>query len=144
MKRKIKYIAIACLLILIMIIHLFNLFFDNLTIVEVEKEFFGGVIKNNTNHIIKVANSMESLILEPGENSRQKGLFDADGIIIEHSTKFKTKLYDKGVIKFCDLARVTVVNGEETDEIRPNLMYYFCECFDDAGWVESREKAFTD
>jgi len=145
--KKIRIILVSLFLIFASLFALYNLFFDENTskysdAKDMEKNKFGGKVVNKANHKIKITDSTRPLTVPSDKTSKDIGLFDADGIVIERPTIFEGKSYKYGVIKICDIssAKVTTIKG--TDKITVSPSYLLCGLFEKVGWFPSIQEAF--
>ena len=131
MKRIFKILPKLFIFIFLIIISLYLiLIYGNINL----KKYMGGKVLNNSNHNIFISNYKRIIMLKPGQTSLDVKMKDADLIFIQHPTKFKNKIYNKGVIKFCDTAKLEIITDSGMDKIKQSLPTILCTIMDDYDW----------
>jgi hypothetical protein len=149
--RKVLILAKICFLLMIAGIFVKYLFFaENVQesrykeTRQLEKQYLGGIVLNNSSKTIKIVDNQIIKPLNRGESSRQAGIFDADGIVVEYPVIFEGKRYNSGAIKICDWASIEVNYDKEkgANVIKPSVAYNFCSLLEKVGWFNSFNDAF--
>ena len=145
--KKIKVVIVSLFLAILGLFFIYKLFsnptdfkYGNLHVTE--KSFLGGIVYNQTDRYIKIIDNGKVLDLPPSQSSRDIGLFDADGIIIEYPTYFEGENYKNGVFKICDISSLKLRDNNGIDTIEVSMPYKLCTFFDRVGWFPSIQSGF--
>lgn len=146
--KKIKiWLMPVCLLTVVLLCFLF-MFFDLDTLMFKYREFIhyskthvGAVVYNETDQAVRVADYKIIHKLPRGESSRDIGIFDADGLVIDQPMYFENTVYFNGVLKFCDYARLKLVKEDGVVEIKAENVW-ICKLLNDFDFYKSVEEAF--
>ena len=111
---------------------------------QFQKNEMGGVVKNKTPQNIKVTEwRLSKVIPPPGKSSKDVGIKDVDGIIIEIPTEFEDRVFPYGVKKICDLSEVTIEKTPNNqNKITTSFLHHFCKPFSNVGWYNTLKEAF--
>ena len=148
--RKIKILfAPICLLAFVLMSFLF-LFFDidanklmskYKKFVYYSKTHVGAIICNKTNQTIQITDYKWIRKLPPGKSSRDIGIFDADGLIIDQPMYFEDTVHFDGILKFCDYSRLTLTEKDGVIEIQAKNVW-ICRILNDFNFYNSIKQAF--
>jgi hypothetical protein len=129
-------------------IGLFFTFFDKNDLTAKYKEFVrysktyvGGIVYNNTSQTIKITDYKYIHTLPPGKSSKEIGIFDADGLVINQPMYCKGSIHFDGVLKFCDYAKLNLVEEDKVIEIQVQNVW-ICKILNDFDFYNSIEDAF--
>lgn len=149
--RKRTTVAMICLFILLITALTLCLFSPNITssrftnLVNLIKYFTGGQVHNQSAHTVTLYDWRLPVKLPAGQQSRAESIRDVDAIAIEGPTLINGKIYTKGILKFCDLATVTVksgqINGTSVAVVTTDLGGWFCQFYHDYSVYDSIEQA---
>jgi len=109
--------------------------------VHYSKTHVGAIVYNNTNKTIKILDYKYIHELPPGKSSRDIGVFDVDGLIIEHPMYFEDNVHFDGVLKFCDYSRLKLVEKDDVFEIKAKNVW-ICSFLNDFAFYNSMKEAF--
>ncbi len=119
-----------------------NYFFKKRTeLILHSKKNYGGIIYNKTNKILKFSQDLRVQSLPPEMSTRDKGVFDADSLIINEPTYYKDDIYFKGVFKFCNLSSLEVIENDGALEIKAKNAW-MCKMLNDFTHYDSIKDAF--
>jgi len=145
---KIKlYIISLCLLTFIFGGFLFlfcdvsNLMTKYRAFIRYSKTHVGGVVSNNTDKTIQIADYNQVRLLPPGKSSKDIGIFDVDALIIDQPMYFEDAVHFDGVLKFCDYSRLKIFEKDSVLEIQANNSW-ICKILNDFDFYNSVNEAF--
>lgn len=149
--NKIKILLTSLCLLSFILVSFSFLFFDidvN-TLKSKYREFLhyskthvGAIVYNNTNQTIQITDYKWVRTLPPGKSSRDIGIFDADGLIIDQPVYFEESVHFDGVLKFCDYSRLKLVEKDSVIEIQANNAW-ICKILNDFDFYNSLDEAFN-
>ncbi|OGI21873.1 MAG: hypothetical protein A2287_08870 [Candidatus Melainabacteria bacterium RIFOXYA12_FULL_32_12] len=123
--RKKTFVKIMILLLFYLagfyILFFSTVFSSKTDIKKFEKDSFGGVVINNTNHNTEIIDNGKTIILPPHKSSKQVGVFDADYFIVNRPTSYRNKVYMHGMIKFNDFSSLKVDSDKNSDKVSVSL-----------------------
>lgn len=105
------------------------------------KTHVGAVIINNTSQTVRVAEYKLVHKLPPGKSSRDIGIFDADGLVIDYPMFYKENVHFNGVLKFCDYSRLNLVERAGVIEIEAKNAW-ICRLLNDFDFYNTIDEAF--
>lgn len=127
----------------------FFLFFDVNTLIVKYRQFIhyskshvGAIVYNNTNQTIKISDYKYIHKLPPGKSSRDIGIFDADGLIIDQPMYFEDNVNFDGILKFCDYSRLQIFEKDGALEIQAKNTW-ICRILNDFSFYNSINEAFN-
>jgi hypothetical protein len=83
--------------------------------------------------------------LPSNNSSRNAGLYDADGIVIDRPMQIDNKTYNNKVLKFCDFGTLELTTGNDDKlVIHPVGSSWICRLIGDFKITDSIKEAFQD
>lgn len=149
--KTFKLLILFLFIIILFVTGIYVLSFDNniasskySNIKTLLKRNNGGIVFNTTNKPITIIDNSYKITLPAHKSSREIGIFDADGIVIDSPTVLNSKVYDHKIFKFCDFARVKVINKKNKVEFQPLGPIWFCRLIHDYNIYNSIQEGFLN
>jgi hypothetical protein len=146
--NKIKIWFISLCLLTFISAGFFFMFFDVSTLITKYREFIhyskthvGAIVYNNTNKTMQITDYKWVRKLPPGKSSRDIGIFDADGLIVDQPVYFEDNVHFDGVLKFCDYSRLKLIEKDGVLEIQAKNVW-ICKILNDFDFYNSLDEAF--
>ncbi|HSA06693.1 MAG TPA: hypothetical protein P5556_05905 [Candidatus Gastranaerophilales bacterium] len=103
-----------------------------------------GVVYNLTSEDIYVISDKFVIKIPSKTNSKEMGIYDADGLVINKPIIFNNKTYNNKIFRFCDLGKIKIKENKNKEiYIQPFGMSWTCKLAGKFGMYDSMEEAFN-